>query len=239
MSSTALLIGATGLIGKLLLPDLLTSSHFTRVGEFGRRVTTPAPSGADSKLVQRAIDFEKLSEAGLKDESWDVVYITLGTTKAIAGSKEAFTKIDKDYVVNAAREARVPGRKQRLVYLSSAGASATSSIFYPKSKGLTEAALAELGYDEFIALRPGMFLNGDRTGTNRANEFFPKVLGYVSFLFPSADVHDITLAIKLAGEKGTEGLPSVAAATSFSADPKYPYTIISNAGINALAQSAK
>lgn len=138
--SSALLIGATGLVGKQLLPLLLSSPNFSHVGEFGRRVTsfdTPNP-----KLEQKAIDFEKLSESGLKDGAWDVVFITLGTTKAIAGSKEAFTKIDKthvcfvpvcnsgrlayvlvfsgasSYVVNAAKEARVPGKTQRLVYLS-------------------------------------------------------------------------------------------------------------------------
>lgn len=96
MSSTALLIGATGLVGKHLLPQLLESTHFSQVGEFGRRVTSFPESNPNSKLQQRVIDFEKLSEAGLKDGSWDVLYITLGTTKAIAGSKAAFTKIDKE-----------------------------------------------------------------------------------------------------------------------------------------------
>jgi oxidoreductase len=96
MSSTALLIGATGLVGKHLLPQLLESTQFSQVGEFGRRVTSFPESNPNPKLQQRVIDFEKLSEAGLKDGSWDVIYITLGTTKAIAGSKAAFTKIDKE-----------------------------------------------------------------------------------------------------------------------------------------------
>lgn len=94
MTSTALLIGATGLVGKQLLPLLLESTHFSQVGEFGRRVTSF--SSTNPKLQQRVIDFEKLSDAGLQDGSWDVVYITLGTTKAVAGSKAAFTKIDKE-----------------------------------------------------------------------------------------------------------------------------------------------
>jgi hypothetical protein len=98
MNSTALLIGATGLVGKQLLPVLLQSTHFSQVGEFGRRVTSF--SSANPKLQQRVIDFEKLSEAGLKDGSWDVIFITLGTTRAIAGSKAAFTKIDKELSAN-------------------------------------------------------------------------------------------------------------------------------------------
>jgi oxidoreductase len=95
MSLSAAVIGATGLIGKLLLPSLVDSPHFSTVGEFGRRVTTPAPSGT-AKLEQRVIDFENLGESGLQDGAWDVVYITLGTTRALAGSMEAFSRIDKE-----------------------------------------------------------------------------------------------------------------------------------------------
>jgi oxidoreductase len=95
MSLSALIVGATGLIGKLLLPSLVQSPHFKTVGEFGRRVTTPAPNGT-AKLEQRVIDFEKLDESGLQDGAWDVVYITLGTTRALAGSMEAFSRIDKE-----------------------------------------------------------------------------------------------------------------------------------------------
>lgn len=94
--SSALLIGATGSVGKQLLPLILSSPNFSHVGEFGRRVTSFETPNA--KLEQKTIDFEKLPEAGLKDGAWDVVFITLGTTKAIAGSKEAFTKIDKTHV---------------------------------------------------------------------------------------------------------------------------------------------
>lgn len=83
------------------------------------------------------IDYEKLDEAGLgsPDAKWDVVFITLGTTRKAAGSDEAFEKIDREYVfgllifqlywlifaryvINAARAARVEGHPQLLVYLS-------------------------------------------------------------------------------------------------------------------------
>ena len=95
---SALLIGATGAIGKLLLPQLLTSPTYHVIGEYGRRVTTPAPTSPNGKtLKQKTIDFEKLEESGIKDdEPWDVVYIVLGTTKKIAGGKPQFTKIDKE-----------------------------------------------------------------------------------------------------------------------------------------------
>lgn len=74
---SALLLGATGQVGGYLLKELLSSSHFTRVGEYGRRVTDPKslPTGTD-KLEQKIIDFEKLEQSGLQDGKWDVVFIT-------------------------------------------------------------------------------------------------------------------------------------------------------------------
>ncbi len=74
---TALIIGATGQTGQHLLKELLASSHFTKVGEYGRRLTDlESLSAGKDKLVQKAIDFEKLEESGLKDGKWDVVFIT-------------------------------------------------------------------------------------------------------------------------------------------------------------------
>ena len=74
---SALIIGATGAVGKNLLRELVASSEFTRVGEYGRRVTPKDNLGeGSSKLEQKAIDFEKLDEAGLKDGKWDVVFVT-------------------------------------------------------------------------------------------------------------------------------------------------------------------
>jgi oxidoreductase len=75
IGQSALIVGATGQVGGYLLKELLASSHFTRVGEFGRRVTQDVPAGKE-KLEQKKIDFEKLDEAGLKDGKWDVVFIT-------------------------------------------------------------------------------------------------------------------------------------------------------------------
>ena len=77
-SQTALLIGATGQVGQNILKELLSSQHITKVGEFGRRVTAPEslPPQHKEKLVQKKIDFEKLDEAGLAKEKWDVVVIS-------------------------------------------------------------------------------------------------------------------------------------------------------------------
>ncbi|KAG8936314.1 Protein fmp52, mitochondrial [Tulasnella sp. 419] len=135
---SALLIGATGATGRLVLRHLLRSDEFSRIGEYGRRVTDRAELIAEeyeessmSKLHQKVIDFETLTDGEWAEESWNVVYITLGTSKAIAGSHEQFVKIDREYVLRAAKAARSPNvTSQKIVYLSSSGASATSWIPY-------------------------------------------------------------------------------------------------------------
>lgn len=59
------------------MKELLSSTHFTKVGEYGRRVTPlDSITVGKEKLEQKEIDFEKVDEAGLKAGSWDVVFIT-------------------------------------------------------------------------------------------------------------------------------------------------------------------
>jgi len=76
-SQSALIVGATGQTGRHLLQSILASPHFTRVGEYGRRIT-PADqiSTGKDKLEQKVIDFEKLHDSGLSHGKWDVVFIT-------------------------------------------------------------------------------------------------------------------------------------------------------------------
>lgn len=90
---SALLLGATGATGKYVLREALASSHFTRVIEAGRRVTSPedlADAPGKDKLVQKVIDFEKLEAADLKSLDADVVIITVSGTSVIAMSNLAF-----------------------------------------------------------------------------------------------------------------------------------------------------
>lgn len=77
LASSALIIGATGQTGHHLLQSLLASPHFTRVGEYGRKVTSPSDIKiGKNKLEQKVVDFEKIQEYGLKQGKWDVVFIT-------------------------------------------------------------------------------------------------------------------------------------------------------------------
>ncbi|KAH9951138.1 hypothetical protein B0H21DRAFT_354455 [Amylocystis lapponica] len=164
---SALILGGTGATGKLLLQSILASDAFTRLGEFGRRVHSPAELqsyAGREKLEQKVIDFENINNEGLKEGRWDVIFITLGTSRRTAGSAQLFEKIDREYVLNAARAAKTDDtdHQQRIVYLSGTVADPSSHMLYSRSKGLTEHGLASLGYSDVIAFRPGFISEANR-----------------------------------------------------------------------------
>lgn len=149
---TALVAGATGLVGRELLRGLLADETVRRVHALGRR----PPAQADPKLRFHAVDFTALPTLPAAGEC----YIALGTTIKVAGSREAFRAVDHDAVVNVAKAARAAG-VTRLGVVSAMGADAHSSIFYSRVKGETEDALGKLGFDTLVIARPSM-LAGDR-----------------------------------------------------------------------------
>ncbi|MBC6995275.1 oxidoreductase [Neolewinella lacunae] len=154
-NKTALLFGATGLVGSALLRELLQHPAYEKVIAPSRRpLHQPHP-----QLENPQVDFgalEKWSGKLLADD----VFIALGTTIKKAGSKEAFRKVDFDYIVKSALVAKAGGAKQCLL-VSSVGADPSSRFFYTRVKGDTEAAIQELGFWATHIFRPGALV-GDR-----------------------------------------------------------------------------
>lgn len=152
---TALITGATGLVGAALVRQLLASEHYKKVITVGRR---PLDLEHD-KLQNEVADLGDLPEMG---EKWspDDVFCCLGTTIKKAGSKEQFRKVDYDYVMNTARFAEKSGAKRFLV-VSAVGANVESSMFYSQVKGEVERDLKVLKLPEIHIFRPSMLL-GDR-----------------------------------------------------------------------------
>lgn len=157
---TALLVGATGLVGRRCLARLLADPGTSRVTALVRR-----PSGvADAKLDEVLVDFERLGEHRDAVRGEDV-HCCLGTTIKAAGSQAAFRRVDHDLVVEVARLARENGAR-RLALVSSVGASAASPSFYLRTKGEAERDVAALGYEQVELLRPS-FLVGEREQRRR------------------------------------------------------------------------
>lgn len=156
MSKTALIAGASGLIGSQLLPLLLASDRYDRVIAVGRR---PVPL-VHPKLEQRLLDFDQLEDHRLQLIA-DDVFCCLGTTLRQAGSREAFYKVDYLYVVKLAALTAANFASQLLV-VSSMGADAGSRVYYSRVKGEMEAAVRQTPFRAIHFFRPSLLL-GDRT----------------------------------------------------------------------------
>jgi uncharacterized protein YbjT (DUF2867 family) len=152
---TALLAGATGLVGRALLPMLLASKHYRSVHVLVRRA--PPDIKASAKLKVHQVDFARLPATF---PTVDDVFIALGTTIKLAGSEAAFRQVDFDFLVNVARAARA-ARATRLAVVSALGADPKSRIFYNRVKGEMETAIAQLGYESVVIAQPSLLL-GDR-----------------------------------------------------------------------------
>lgn len=145
----ALLAGASGLVGSYVLDGLLDAPDFSRVYAITRR-----PLGRDhARLANRIVQFDKL-ESQLQGLACHVAFCCLGSTRREAGSNEEFHKIDVEYVLAFARVARKAGA-QRFIVVSSAGADPRSRVFYLRTKGEMEQALAGLGFTSVDIMQPG------------------------------------------------------------------------------------
>ena len=155
MKKTALLAGATGLVGSALLPLLLASERYASVIVVGRRPV----SLTHPKLTQVVIDLRQL-EAERARLMADDVYCCLGTTRKQAGSRAAFYQVDFSYVVQLATLTAANFATQFLV-VSSLGADVDSYFYYSRVKGEMEAAVRQVPFRAIHIFRPSLLL-GDR-----------------------------------------------------------------------------
>jgi uncharacterized protein YbjT (DUF2867 family) len=168
-SRTALLAGATGLVGSRCLERLLAAPDFARVRVLVRRPLEMQ----HPKLETTIVDFDRLRE---EDVQGDDVFLCLGTTIKVAGSQEAFRKVDQHYTVAVAKLARKSGAI-RVGLVSSVGANAKAKNFYLRVKGETEEELIALGYPSVAIMQPSLLL-GERK-EKRAGEGFATAASHV------------------------------------------------------------
>lgn len=151
-SRVVLLAGATGLVGREILLDLLADKTVEEVHCVGRRpLAVKHP-----KLTTHVVDFGSLPTLPKVDEC----FIALGTTIKVAGSQTAFRAIDLDAVVALALAARSSGAT-KLGVVSAMGANPHSSVFYNRIKGEMELALTRMGFKSLVIARPSL-IDGDR-----------------------------------------------------------------------------
>lgn len=155
IEKTALIAGATGLVGGHLLRLLLADPQYGRVVAVTRR---PLDGAASPKLEELVVDFDALDKSlAQNDIPVDDAFCALGTTIKTAGSQAAFRRVDHDYIVAFAKAAKARGAK-RLLLVSSIGADPASSVFYSRVKGETEQAVGALGFETLHIFRPGLLI---------------------------------------------------------------------------------
>jgi len=155
MGKSTLVLGATGVVGRELVRELCESPGYDEVEAWARREI----GFCYPKLRARIVDFEGISD--IAPYKFDEIFCALGTTMKQAGSREAFLRVDVDYVYAAAKWGKAAGVR-RFVLVSSPGASEGSLSFYLRAKGQIERRVSELGFDSLQIVRPPIIL-GERS----------------------------------------------------------------------------
>lgn len=153
---TAIVVGATGLVGSHLLQLLLSDDRYQKVLVFHRRST----GVTHPKLTEHIIKFDALDIWQHKVKG-DELYSALGTTIKKAGNENAQWKIDYDHQLNIAKAAASNGVAS-FALVSSLGASQQSKTFYLNMKGRLDKEVQEIGFKKVIIVRPS-FLEGNRS----------------------------------------------------------------------------
>ncbi len=154
---SALLAGATGLVGSECLRRLLTEEAYSRILVVTRRDL--GRQAAHPKLGQIVTDFDQLDNLGDRLAA-DHVFCALGTTRRAAGSKERFRRVDLEYPRSLARITRARGASH-FSLVSAMGASSASPFFYSRVKGDLEKSLREMDWPSLAIFRPSV-IAGER-----------------------------------------------------------------------------
>jgi uncharacterized protein YbjT (DUF2867 family) len=167
---TAVVIGATGMVGSLVVEGLLTDPLFKKVRLLVRRPIEEQ----HEKLETAIVDFDDRIDLANKMGTGHSIFCCVGTTeKKVKGDKAAYRKVDFDIPFKAAQIAADAGFSKYLL-VSSAGADAASTNFYLQLKGEVEKAIDMEKLDSVHIFRPG-FLLGNRKEF-RPGEFAGKYL---------------------------------------------------------------
>lgn len=174
MGKTAIILGATGLTGKILLNKLIADTSYDKITLFSRK----SVGNTSIKVEEHLINLLRLEQ--YKDQFiGDEVFCCIGTTAAKTKDKKTYQAIDYGIPVNAAKLANQKNIKTFIV-ISSMGANASSSIFYNKTKGEMEQDVLQVNLKNTYILRPSL-IGGNRTEI-RVGEYIAK--GIMNFISP-------------------------------------------------------
>nr|WP_314471246.1 NAD-dependent epimerase/dehydratase family protein [uncultured Campylobacter sp.] len=146
MGKTALVVGATGAVGRETLRGLCESENYDKIIVWARREL----NFSHEKLETQIINFDEIKD--IRPREVDEIFCALGTTMKQAGSRGQFYRVDVSYPVNIAKWGIASGAR-RFALISSQGANERSRFFYLRAKGKAEKKIAALDYESLQIAR--------------------------------------------------------------------------------------
>ncbi len=203
--NVAVVAGATGMTGRYLVEMLCEDAYYDRVVALVRKPSL----GARPKCEERVVDFDRLSAGDLGGATH--LFCCLGTTMRKAGSKEAFRRVDFDYVTGFANAGKTASASF-MALVSSVGADDEAGSFYLKVKGEAERAVEGMGFEALQIFQPSILLGqrgesrpGEEWGKRVAMAFEWMLGGGLRKYRPMPAV-TLAAAMAAAGERGGSGI---------------------------------
>ena len=203
---TAILAGATGLVGGECLRQLLASPRYERVIVVTRRELGAA--ARHDKLREVVVEFDRLGDAKARLRG-DHVFCALGTTIRKAGSQAKFRAVDYEYPLRLARLALQNGARHFSV-VSALGASRSSPFFYSRVKGEVEEGLRQMGWPSLGIFRPSV-IAGERAESRPLERVSEHLLRFAPATWrpvPARDIAGAMIAVALREPPGVTVIES-------------------------------
>ena len=203
---TAILAGATGLVGGECLRQLLACPRYGRVIVVTRRELGAA--ARHDKLREVVVEFDRLGDAKARLRG-DHVFCALGTTIRKAGSQAKFRAVDYEYPLRLARLALQNGARHFSV-VSALGASRSSPFFYSRVKGEVEEGLRQMGWPSLGIFRPSV-IAGERAESRPLERVSEHLLRFAPATWrpvPARDIAGAMIAVALREPPGVTVIES-------------------------------
>ncbi len=175
MKKSAIIFGATGLIGRNVVKRLIVDDRYNKIIAFTRRELEIK----HEKIEERIVDLFNIKDHSGEIKGDDLFYC-IGTTAKKTPDKEKYREIEYQIPLNIAKIATKNDIKN-FVILSSIGANAMSKTFYLKNKGELEDVLLKLSLNNLVILRPSLLI-GKRNEFRIWEEFGKRLSMLIGFL---------------------------------------------------------
>ncbi|MFN4914535.1 MAG: NAD-dependent epimerase/dehydratase family protein [Sphingomonadales bacterium] len=173
---TAIIAGASGLVGSALLPLLLDSDEYEKIISVGRK-KLPIEHPKLQQIQLQTFDLTAFNT------HCDHAYCCLGTTIRKAGSKEQFIKVDYDYPMELAKTA-IRNGADTFTVITAIASDENSRWFYSRVKGQLENKLRQMGFQNLNIVRPSMLL-GPRKEFRLGEWISKQIMVLFSWLIPT------------------------------------------------------